>query len=197
MTSPDENLARPGVYNRKPTLDDYAKEALDEVTNEPPKEEPTKEKDPIETWREGLKAAGINEAQAGTILDSMLEKGYWERDYRLFNGRVVLRLRTRDAQNINRIMALIDRMRLPTQALIDEHIAILNLAGSIVSLRDAQLPHPDVNKSSTDVIEDAFDKRREFVSRIAGPLMPAIRSALVHFDSVVAAALANGAAEGF
>jgi|GEM_PF-4215280 len=200
MPIANETLSRPGEYASRAATDDMAKMMLEEASAAAEPAGPAKappSSDPIELWRSGLKTAGITEDQAGIILDSMLDKGYWERDYRLFNGRVVLRLRTRDAANINRIMAMIDRIRVPTQVMIDEHIAQLNLAGSIVTLRDATLPHPNVNTATVDAIEDAFDKRREFVSRIPGPLMPSVRAALIHFDSVVGAALANGAAEGF
>lgn len=195
MTTPD-TLTRPGEYA---SPDDLAKAALQEVTPaaDPPAEPTVDNRDPIEKWREGLKAMKITEAQAEAILDSMLAKGYWERDYKLFGGKVTVRLRTRDVQNLNRILSVIDRMRLPNQVLIDENISILNLAGSLVKLRDVTLPHPDLAKATVDEIEDAFDKRQEFVRRISGPLMPALRTSLYHFDAVVTAALANGAAEGF
>ena len=197
MAKTSENISRPGEYG-----DSLAQEALEGVANETPAQDPATaapepELEPIEKWRAALKEAGITEEQAGTILDSMLSKGYWEREYRLFYGKVVLKLRTRDAQNINRIMSAIDQMRMPTPAMVDEAIALLNLSGSIVQLRDVTLPHPDALKATVDDIETAFDQRRAFVARIPGPLMPAIRKALVHFDQVVAAALANGAIEGF
>lgn len=197
--STQDTIAQTGQYASQ---DDLAKQALDDI---PDPSAPTPEaasappdnRPPIEKWRDGLRKAGITEAYAETVLDSMLSKGYWEREYKLYHGRVLLKLRTRDAQNINRIMAAIDRMRVPSAPLIEEHITLLNLAGSIVKLRDVNLPHPDVNTSSVDEIEDAFEKRREFTRRISGPLMPAIRAALVHFDKIVAAALADGADEGF
>lgn len=192
-----EKITRAGDYG---ATDDLAKAAMEGVASTAEGEEvnpAAEERDPIEKWRAGLKAAKITEEQAGRILDSMLEKGYWERDYKLFQGRVSMRLRTRDVQNINRILSTIDRMRVPAQAMIEETIILLNLAGSLVQLRDVTLPHPDVNKATIDEIEDAFDARKQFVQRLSGPLLPAIRTALIHFDGVVTAALANGAAEGF
>lgn len=199
-TTATPTIARPGQYGAA-NNDDLAKSAMEDIPdpNAPGSETPeaVDNRAPIEKWREGLRKADITEAQAETILDSMLSKGYWEREYKLFHGKVTLKLRTRDAQNLNRIMSTIDRMRVPAPSLIEEHISMLNLAGSIVQLRSVTLPHPDIAKASVDEIEEAFEKRQEFTRRISGPLMPAIRVALVHFDKVVAAALADGADEGF
>jgi hypothetical protein len=46
-------------------------------------------------------------------------------------------------------------------------------------------------------IEDAYTRRYEFVGKLPAPVFEQMTVALAHFDAIVAAATAEGAAQGF
>lgn len=222
------NPVRPGQYD---TADDLASEALAEVEQEvgapatsakpaastrplqsdtptpgavkpPPGEKaPDDERTPAERWADNLRAAKLTEADANAILDAVLARGHYAREYKIFHGRLTATLRTRDGYALNRVAGAVDRLRNPVEAVVQQTVFHLNLAGSIVRFKpagkpDVALPHPSPNEQA-DVIEKAFLERLAFVDGLAGPVLNQLYQCLAHFDMIVAAATSEGAAENF
>lgn len=172
-------------------------------TKESP-ETPAPKKTAAERWRDAIKEAGLDVDAANRILDAFVSPGFYHKDYGLMNGRVRVTLRTREHEHVNRVTRAIDRLAQPNAYTVAETMAIYNLAGSLWKYQvrgqpEVVLPFP---KKGTDAIEAAkmFDQRMNFLldsENVPGPVGSLLNKILVEFDRQIAAALSEGAAEGF
>jgi len=152
---------------------------------------------PAERWQRNVKNAGLTEAEANEILDKVLEQGFWEKEYVLYNGRLKLTLRSRDAAANQRVANALDDVRTFDQRVLDQARLRVQLACSLVRFRDKplQTAAPD---EEADKHEAAFRSRLTFCDRfIAGPIVEAVYRALIDFDTKTYAALSEGASSGF
>lgn len=152
---------------------------------------------PAERWEKNLAAAGLNEAQAFVILDDVIAKGYWEKEYVLFRGRLNVTFRTRDGQHRRRVQRALQEQSTPVSTLsFTEIVTRYNLAASLSVFKKNRMPFAPEN-GSVDQIEEAFLQRYDFVGKISGPVFDQLVEALIDFDKIVAAAFSEGAASGF
>ncbi len=151
---------------------------------------------PAEQWQQALKNANITEEQAYEIVDAIIHKGYWEKEYSLWNGRVKVVFRTRDAQHVFRVQAALEKLVDRTQFSVGQTIFRTNIAGSLAKYQSQALPHPEV-KATGNEVEDSFRVRYEFVGKLPGPVFDQMCIAMGNFDAIVTAAASNGAAQGF
>ena len=88
-------------------------EALDKFDKEKEKEEETPKvaKKPIEKWLDAIKEVGLSDIEAENILDEYLQKGFWEKDYNLFRGKLKVTLRTREGYSLQRVANSLDALR--------------------------------------------------------------------------------------
>jgi hypothetical protein len=152
---------------------------------------------PAERWLRNIKNAGLTEAEANEILDKVLEQGYWEKEYALYNGRLKITLRSRDAAANQRVANALDEVRSFDQRVLDQARLRVQLACSLVRFRDKILPTaaPDEDPAKH---EAAFRARLTFCDQyIAGPIVEAVYRALIDFDAKTYAALSEGAPAGF
>jgi len=152
---------------------------------------------PAERWEENIKSAKLSLEQANTILDSILQTGYWQKSYSLFNNRLVVEFRTRSAGDTNRVAQALDNIRTNDPNVIQQTVGMVTLACSLVKYNNNILPVAKANATQAEK-EDIYIQRRNFCSdTIAGPVLPVILQALSDFDSKVYAALSEGAEHGF
>lgn len=152
---------------------------------------------PAERWEKNIADAGLTQPQAFAILDDVIMKGYWEKEYNLFRGRLNVTFRTRDAQHRRRVQrALQDQNSSITPLTFTEIVSRYNLSGSLSVYKKVRLPFAAEN-GTPDQIEEAFLQRYDFVGKISGPVFDQLIEALIDFDKVVAAAFSEGAASGF
>lgn len=152
---------------------------------------------PAERWQRNVKNAGLTEADANEILDKVLEQGFWEKEYVLYNGRLKLTLRSRDAAANQRVANALDDVRTFDQRVLDQARLRVQLACSLVRFREKILTTaaPDEDPSKHDA---AFRARLTFCDRfIAGPIVETVYRALIDFDAKTYAALSEGASSGF
>lgn len=152
---------------------------------------------PAERWQRNIKNAGLSETEANDILDKVLEQGFWEKEYSLYNGRLRLTLRSRDAAANQRVANALDEVRTYDQRVLDQARLRVQLACSLVRFRDKPLATaaPDEEPAKH---ESAFVQRLTFCDRfIAGPIVDAVYRALIDFDNKTYAALSEGASSGF
>lgn len=210
----DKQPMRPGQYANMEALAASSVAEVEEKLagpGEPPSEsntapdadvkDPTASLTPAERWANNLKAAQITEAQALAILDAMLDKGYYQREYKLFRGRLSITLRTRESSSTHRVSEAIDRLRNPLDMVVRQTAFRLNLAGSLVKYASANkqplmLPHLPANSSYED-LEKAFGERVRFVDGLQETIQAQMFQCLAHFDTIVGAALSEGASENF
>jgi len=152
---------------------------------------------PAERWQRNIKNAGMSEDQANEILDKVLDQGFWEKEYVLYNGRLKLTLRSRDAAANQRVANALDEVRTFDQRVLDQARLRVQLACSLVRYRDKVLPlaAPDEEPAKH---ETAFRARLAFCDQfIAGPVVESVFRALIDFDAKTYAALSEGASSGF
>lgn len=152
---------------------------------------------PAERWQRNVKNAQMTEEEANDILDKVLGAGYWEKEYVLFNGRLKLTLRSRDAAANQRVANAMDDVRTFDQRVLDQARLRVQLACSLVRYRDKVLPTsaPDEPAEKHEV---AYRSRLAFCDQfIAGPVIDAVYRALIDFDAKTYAALSEGASSGF
>jgi len=153
-------------------------------------------KPPAVSWEESLKAVGLTTDQAQVILTSMLTQGYYERAFPIYGGRLVVRLRTRDAYCRQRVVDALDETRTLAEDVQNAVKLRLTLAGSLSVLGPDVLEHSKPGDGALKQRE-LFDARLARVDRIPDAMIDACYVALVHFDRAVYAALSNGAPSGF
>jgi hypothetical protein len=155
-----------------------------------------KEATPVERWQKLLKDAKLSEDEALRIVDQVLQKGWWEREYLLWGGRLKVVLRSRDVQHRMRLRQALDAVLDKTDFTVSNVVCRCNTAGSLSSYQGRPLAFapPDATR---DKIEEAYQSREEFVSRLPDPVYEQITAALAHFDLWTMAAFAEGAAQGF
>lgn len=209
--APDATAAKvPAPFNPNDPADQLAQQMLNEMA---PETEPaarakqieevkSKAKEyvsltPAERWLRNIKNAGLEEDDANEILDKVLERGYWEKEYALYQGRLKILLRSRDAAANQRVANALDDVRTYDQAVINQARLRVQLACSLVRFRDKSLPTASPDQAMPEH-DRAFSERMAFCDRfIAGPVIEALYRALVDFDSKTYAALSEGASSGF
>lgn len=180
------DIARPGDYSPADRL-------AVELANEPDTQEapdgakpatPEKPVDPIELWRQELKKVELTEAQADSILDSLLAKGYYEREYMLMRRRLRATFRTRDGSAISRVADVLDMARSNDPRVHNQLMLRQNLASSLVSFQGHRLP-------------DEIEKRLAFIDKQPSGVIDALYGALQRFDQLMWAVTNDGAVQGF
>jgi hypothetical protein len=147
------------------------------------------------SYEEQLKELGVSKEEAAEIIDSILMKGYWAEDIQI-TKRVTLRLRTRQARDLQRAQTVIETQR---PVFEDHKQAIFNrycLAGSLERFAKDHLPFP-AKTASGDVIESAFQERLTYVDNLSGPIINLVYQKLFKFDSKIFTILSEGVIENF
>lgn len=198
-----QTIRRPGQYS-SPTaaVEDIARASLDTddaaATSEtaPAAEESALKKSPIERWRESIEAAGLSEEDADKILDAVLASGYYEKTYKLFQGKMTVALRSRDSASLQRVSDALDAIRTNDVRVHTQMMNRYNLAASLVRYQDKHFKHPGANATANDR-DKAFVERLTFVDTIPAPVLVQLYTLLSKFDNAVFAAMSEGAELGF
>lgn len=198
----NQTIRRPGQYNTPAAaVEDIARASLeDEAPASAPEAAPSEDagvkKSPIERWREAIEAAGLTEEEADKILDSVLASGYYEKLYKLFQGKMTVVLRSRDSASLQRVSDALDSIRTNDVRVHTQMMNRYNLAASLVRYQDKQFKHPNSNASANDR-DKAFTDRLAFVDTIPAPVLVQLYALLSKFDNAVFAAMSEGAELGF
>jgi hypothetical protein len=136
------------------------------------------------TYVERLKAVGITPEEAAEIVDSLLEKGYYERPFQLTKKHAVtLRSRTLEAQEV--MQGVIEHDAPQYAITINETISKYNLAASLAEFRGRKFPVEDVRNTLT------------FVKALPLPVFTAMVNRLAKFDAIMNVVLSEGVVENF
>lgn len=197
------NLTIPGNYGE---ADDLAMKMLGET---PPPAEGTRPAapaapppppvDPVEEWKKLLEKAKLTEVQARDIQRSVLRKGYWQKDYSLFNGELKITLRTRLGDHNQRLIYALDQLRNLDGKAESEMTCHVNLAGSLLRYNDGEKEKlfEFIETSSPTERDRTHQLRAEFVTTIPDPVKAHCFMVLANFDAIVYTAMANGSVGAF
>jgi hypothetical protein len=151
---------------------------------------------PAERWEAGLKDAKLSKESAYEIIRAILRKGYWEKEYSIWNGELTATFRTRDRYHVHRVRRALEALADRTEFAISQAVFSCNLAGSLMAFQGKELPHPELGTPRV-AVEEAYKIRYDFVDALQAPVTDQLTVALAHFDALVAAATQEGAAQGF
>lgn len=151
---------------------------------------------PMQTYADRLKEAGIDLAKAAKIVDDVLLKGFYAETFPI-TKTIAMRLRTRTARDTKRIQEILEAEKPSFDHHYRETMTRLLLAASLESFGEDKLPHPN-KKTSTDDIEKMFQERISYVdNQVSDPAMRILFQKLWKFDRMVTIALEEGAIENF
>lgn len=148
------------------------------------------------TWEDRIKEAGLTVNQATEILDALLERGYYEKEFRLYGGRRQLVLRSRDHYCRQRLTQALDQLITNDPRVHLQTQMRMLLAGSLVQFGKKTLVHAAVD-ADIDAKNTAFNDRLKFIDTIGEPFLDVLYESLSKFDAWVYAALSNGAPSNF
>lgn len=192
---PSTPIRRPGTYvapAAEAIAAKMAEEAQEpETQNEESADKPEEEEllTPVDRWRKGLENAKLTEEEADAIIDEMISRGFYEKEYTLFRGRLIVRFRSRDGLALERIARALDNVRTNDDRVHTQLISRFNLASSLAAYGDKKFAKP--------ANDDEFIERLKFVDSRPSAVLSQIYVALNNFDAQVFAALNEGAEMGF
>ena len=151
---------------------------------------------PLQTYADRLKEAGIDLVKAAKIVDEILLKGYYAEDIKITKS-IKMRLRTRSARDTRRIQDILEAEAPKFDHHYRETLTRLLLAASLERFGDQTLPHPEKNDKSEE-IERKFQERIAYLdNQVSDPALRIMFSKLFKFDQMVTVALEEGAIENF
>lgn len=154
------------------------------------------EKSPLDRWREAIAKVGLTEDQAHRILDSIVEKGFYQQEYRVFHGRVRVALRTRDSSTLRRVGDALDMARTNDPRVHQQVTSRILLIDSLAVYRDQAYAFA-TPADSADRAQALFNARAQVVDTLPDKVYDALLGALFKFDQAVFAATSEGDAEAF
>lgn len=196
------NVQQPGDYGAVP--DEVAKSML-ATDAQPGAQAPSKAApadaqkapapEPIPTWEEKVKEAGLTEPQARGIMREVMANGYYQREFVALGGEVRFTLRSRDGFTRNRLAEARDTIR-SNDARVHTQVEFRTLlAGSLVVYNGAALKFAD--PSDTAAMYEANAARLAFIDRLSDPVLDIMMRRLGEFDRWVYAAMWDGAVTAF
>jgi hypothetical protein len=151
---------------------------------------------PLQTYADRLKSAGVDLVKAAKIVDEVLLRSFYAEDIQI-TKTIKMRLRTRTARDTRRIQELLEAANFRFDHHYRESLTRLLLASSLERFGDDKLPHPD-KKSSADDIEKMFQERIAYIdNQVSDPALRIMFAKLFKFDQMITIALEEGAIENF
>jgi hypothetical protein len=151
---------------------------------------------PLQTYADRLKEAGVDLAKAAKIVDEVLLKGFYAEDMPV-TKTISVRLRTRSARDTKRIQELLEAERPTFDHHYRESMTRLLLAASLERFGNDKLGHPD-KKTNAEDIEKMFQERISYVdNQVSDPALRILFQKLWKFDRMITIALEEGAIENF
>lgn len=144
----------------------------------------------------GLELVGLTQDEARAIMDKILFEGHYSEEYTL-GGKLPVVLRTRVYSDVERSMryAEVEAPRIPSH--LNDILARYNLAASLERYGDKHFEFPEGADATPEKIEEAFEKRYNFVMSLNTPIAGRLHNFIVEFDQKMNAVLADGAPENF
>lgn len=181
-----------------------AEEEPEEYREEPRGEEsppePPKKTSPRERWLARIAEVKLSEEDAATICSEQLDPGYSQREYTRMGGKLIVTLRTRDAAHRTRLRFALDRLATPTQVVYNETVLYQCLVSSIVSIkmptRTITFRHANPG-DDIETVEKMYRDRAAAVDNLGESLLGICFKLVSEFDTMIEAAMSEGATEGF
>jgi hypothetical protein len=150
---------------------------------------------PMESYEDRLREVGVSKEEAADIIDSVLLKGHYSKEYSI-TKRIKVKFRTRGARDTKRATDMLESQRLTMASHYNESLGRYLLAASLESFGAEKLDHP--GKGATiDDIEKAYASRLSYVENLSDPALRVLMQKLSVFDTMISTVLAEGTIENF
>lgn len=156
-------------------------------------EKTEKDLTPLERYEKMLKEVGVSREEAAMIVDEILTKGYWEKDYQLTPRRKVT-FRTRAYHDTQRFYDFIEVEQPKNASYYNELLFKFSLAGSLAVYCGKTFEFPTGDKETLD---KAFEARLKYIASLGDPAIRLLYAKLGKFDELVRIVTEEGAVENF
>lgn len=150
---------------------------------------------PLEAYEKRLKEIGVTREDAASMVDTLLERGYWSEDVAI-TSRIKARFRTRQYRDVERLRNYIEVVRPQHPDYYNDILWKYQLAASIEMYKTTVFKHPSRNDSK-DEVEKLFQARLTFVDEMGDPMFRMLGIKLAKFDEKVRNVFEEGAIEVF
>jgi len=142
-----------------------------------------------------LKREGISMEDAAKIVDDVLFQGHYMETVQI-SKRISVDFRTRQAKDTARTMVYLEIAKPLYENHFSEVISKHSLAAALERVGEDKFSFPG-HSATRDAIEDAFQKRLEYVNNLPDPVLRLLFVKLSKFDEKVRVVLQEGAIENF
>lgn len=150
---------------------------------------------PMQSYEDKLKEAGVSKEEAAEIVDSVLLKGHYSKEYSI-TKRIKVRFRTRNARDTRRAQDMLESMRLTMATHYNEMLGRYLLAASLEMFGNDKLEHPGKDAKSDD-IEKSYAARLSYIENMSDPALRIAFDKLRVFDNMISVVLEEGTIENF
>lgn len=194
------------VGGRQFNVDDLLSAKQDEQLNESvPQEESVEEKVSSvvnasmlthkDEWKQDLEFNRISISDAEKILDTIMQKGFYEESYRIAGS--IFKLRTRTTVDSDRLIEMLRELAPESEAVATHLIARVNIASSLSKFGDNNFPHSQPSDENRELLDQEWRLRWTFISSLPQPVFLAIVQTMQRFDLKVNLACDARALENF
>jgi len=171
---------------------DTQEESVEEQVNSAVKSATLTHKD---EWKQDLEFNRINLSDAERILDTVMQKGFYEEAYRIAGS--VFKLRTRTTVDSDRLIEMLRELSPESEAVATHLIARVNIASSLSKFGDNNFPHSQPSDENRELLDQEWRLRWTFISSLPQPIFLAIIQTMQRFDLKVNLACDARALENF
>lgn len=146
-------------------------------------------------WRQDLASNRVDVKEAEKILDTIMQKGFYEESYRIAGS--VFKLRTRTTVDSDRLIEMLRELAPESDAVATHLIARVNVASSLSKFGDNTFPHSNPTDGNRDMLDEEWRLRWAYVSSLPQPIFLALAQTMQRFDLKVNLACDARALENF
>ena len=133
-----------------------------------------------EEWMHDLRTNRVKLKEAEKILDTIMQKGFYEESYRIA-GRV-FKLRTRTTVDSDRLIEMLRELAPESDAVASHLIARVNAASSLSKFGDNNFPHSSPSDDNRSLLDEEWRLRWTYISSLPQPIFLAIAQTMQRFD---------------
>lgn len=146
-------------------------------------------------WRQDLLRNRVTIPEAEKILDTVMQKGFYEESYRIAGS--VFKLRTRTTVDSDRLIEMLRELAPESEAVATHLIARVNIASSLSKFGDNNFPHSEPSDENRELLDQEWRLRWTYISSLPQPIFLAIVQTMQRFDLKVNLACDARALENF
>lgn len=133
-----------------------------------------------EEWYRDLRFNKVSLKEAERILDTIMQKGFYEESYRLA-GRV-FKLRTRTTVDSDRLIEMLRELSPESEAVATHLIARVNAACSLSQFGENVFPHSSPTDENRELLDQEWRMRWVYISSLPQPVFLALAQTMQRFD---------------